>query len=213
MSTHLTQIRLNLADRQVQADLADHTSLHRTVMSLLPDELGEHPRAAARCLHRVEDGRSGTVILLQSDPAPNLDALPDGYALDARTTSLDTLLGTLRTGTPVRYRILANPAKRVGGRQDPMRGKVVGLHGTAAEDWWHRRAHAAGLTVESVTAAPKPRHRATRRTGGPARHDAVQFDGTATIHDPDAAVAAVTTGIGKGKAHGLGLLSLAPVLA
>ncbi|WP_443065169.1 type I-E CRISPR-associated protein Cas6/Cse3/CasE [Streptomyces sp. NBC_00536] len=45
------------------------------------------------------------------------------------------------------------------------------------------------------------------------RHSLVRYDGTATGTDPQALMAAVLSGIGRGKPYGAGLLTLVPAAA
>ncbi|MET8751353.1 type I-E CRISPR-associated protein Cas6/Cse3/CasE [Streptomyces sp. NPDC004667] len=76
--------------------------------------------------------------------------------------------------------------------------------------WWTRTATANGLRPELVIDTPLARINATT-TGKPTvTLRATAFEGIATITNPDATRVAVTNGIGKGQAYGLGLLSLAP---
>ncbi|MFB6504235.1 type I-E CRISPR-associated protein Cas6/Cse3/CasE [Streptomyces sp. NPDC002466] len=76
--------------------------------------------------------------------------------------------------------------------------------------WWTRTATTHGLRPELITDTPLPRIDATNGNTKPITLRATAFEGIATIIDPEAARAAVTNGIGKGQAYGLGLLSLAP---
>jgi CRISPR system Cascade subunit CasE len=50
-----------------------------------------------------------------------------------------------------------------------------------------------------------------RKTG--IRHAITRFDGIAMVTDPNALREAILTGVGRGKSHGCGLLSIAPLRA
>ncbi|MFG2116684.1 type I-E CRISPR-associated protein Cas6/Cse3/CasE [Streptomyces sp. NPDC048718] len=76
--------------------------------------------------------------------------------------------------------------------------------------WWTRTATTNGLRPELITDIPLPRINATTSNTKPITLRATAFEGIATITDPEATRAAVTNGIGKGQAYGLGLLSLTP---
>ena len=116
----------------------------------------------------------------------------------------------------VRYRLLANPTRAVARPRpadgSPVRGTRTAIPAADLPDWWDRRAHAAGLQPDPLATiySNHPTIRASRPSGRQALHAAARIDGTATITDPDQLRAAVRNGIGPGKAHGLGLLSLAP---
>ncbi|MFD9636826.1 type I-E CRISPR-associated protein Cas6/Cse3/CasE [Streptomyces violascens] len=207
----LTRILLNPAHPTVRRDLADYPSLHHTLMSLFPDDLGPHPRAAAGVLHRIEPGHRHPVLLMQSLLPPDLHRLPRRYGTAAQRP-LDPVLTALVPGRTVRYRITANPSRRSPGRtQDPPArcGRLHALHGDAALAWWARRAQAAGLDLVTTTSRPRPFCRSDRTQPGPHKH-LVQFDGLARVSDPEALTRALLEGIGRAKTYGGGLLSLAP---
>lgn len=199
----LTRILLNRNTPAVRRDLADSTELHKTVMRLLPDHLGDQPRQQGGLLFRLEPHTRRPALLVQTLHQPRLDQLPANYGT-AQTRDLTRMFHTLTPGSRVRYRITANPSRR-----DPKRRNVIPLHGDAALSWWHRRATQAGLDIHHVEAERRRFQAHTWQAGHP-YHALTQFDGTATITDPAALTRALLTGIGKGKAYGAGLLSLAP---
>ncbi|MFE5331275.1 type I-E CRISPR-associated protein Cas6/Cse3/CasE [Embleya sp. NPDC056575] len=83
-----------------------------------------------------------------------------------------------------------------------------------ADDWWHRRAGLAGLKLHTHLSHPLDAAVGRSGKGGATqkvRHHRVRFEGTAEIVDPDALRAAVVGGVGKGRAYGCGLLTIAPL--
>ncbi|MGW7261694.1 type I-E CRISPR-associated protein Cas6/Cse3/CasE [Streptomyces sp. NPDC054834] len=66
----LTQLRLNTRNRAALTDLGDANAMHRTLMRLLPDDLGETPRAQSRLLYRVEETDTGITVLVQTGTRP-----------------------------------------------------------------------------------------------------------------------------------------------
>ncbi|MFF3544741.1 type I-E CRISPR-associated protein Cas6/Cse3/CasE [Streptomyces platensis] len=221
----LTHIHLNQTSTRVRKDLGDATRLHRTVMLLAPDHLGDHPRQEAGLLFRLEHATLHTppTLLVQTHQPPNLNRLPTNYGT-AQSRDLTPMLHHLTPGRRVRYRITANAstARRVLANHQPAPGKhqrkITALHGDDALAWWHRRATSAGLTLTSADHIPVPAattpskdpntHTDKRRQG--LLHALTRFDGLATITNPDQLRHALLTGIGRGKPYGAGLLSLAP---
>ena len=202
MST-LTLLTLNPASRRCRHDMADPHAMHRTLMALYPHT----PEAAARhhlgVLWRAEPGDPPT-LLLQSHTAPDVGALPDGYAT-AQIRDLSAHLRALAAGQIVRYRLTANPARtlRAGGTNHQ---KTV----PAAEigDWWQRRAQSIGLNpVDTPTAIAQPT-RPINRGGHLIPIRATRIDGAAEIGDADALRAAIRGGVGRAKAWGCGLLTV-----
>lgn len=211
MSVWLTRIVLDTRHRAVRADLRDAVKLHKRVMTLIPDGLGDQARAQAGVLFRLEEGRNGSFILVQTRQQPDPSRLPDGYGTTA-VKALDPLIERLRPGMPVHYRIAANPSKRLAKADERHKAKqVIALSGTAAEEWWARKAAEHGLTLSSLLATPVPAARGQSNEGNLVRHVITRFDGLAVITGPERVRTAMCEGIGRGKSYGCGLLSLAPV--
>ncbi|MET7574937.1 type I-E CRISPR-associated protein Cas6/Cse3/CasE [Streptomyces sp. NPDC005492] len=222
----LIRIRLNLRSADVRRDLAHPDRLHKTVMSLAPDNLGEHPRQQAGLLFRLEDAAGPTppTLLVQAHQTPDLTRLPRSYGT-AETRDLTAMFHALTPGRRVRYRITASPLVR---RKVPGTGRAFAtkdrhreqpLTGTDAIAWWQNKAAQAGLGLHSTDITPQPRsRRPTIRRPEPGsdkqpdvfRHPLTRFDGLATVTDPDLLRQALLAGIGRGKPYGAGLLSLAP---
>ncbi|MFF1932886.1 type I-E CRISPR-associated protein Cas6/Cse3/CasE [Streptomyces sp. NPDC058228] len=210
----LTRIRLNHRSTTVRRDLADATQLHKTVMRLAPDHLGDSPRQKAGLLFRLEPATDHTppTLLIQSHQMPDLTRLPDTYGI-AETLDLAPMFHALTPGRHVRYRITANASASRLAPQDrhpgsKKRGTVTPLHGEQALTWWQRRATAAGLTVTTTDATPVRFPRRSKEPGP--LHALTRFDGTATVSNPEQLRHALLHGIGRGKPYGAGLLSLAP---
>jgi CRISPR system Cascade subunit CasE len=213
MSTWLTQITPDYRNGQARNDAGDAVLMHQRIMQLVPDALGEQARLHAGVLYRVEETPRGTRILVQTQLKPDPCRLPAGYGA-AQVRELDPLLRWLRLGALVRYRLAANTCLRKSHDK-----KVVPLRGAAAENWWIARASAAGLELHSlISKSPGDAvGRAERKNGTTprkrVRHTLTQFDGIAAVADPAALTSAIITGIGRGKSHGCGLLSIAPLEA
>ncbi|WP_158581718.1 type I-E CRISPR-associated protein Cas6/Cse3/CasE [Actinomadura spongiicola] len=207
MTIWLTQISLDLRHQAARRDIGDAAHAHRRVMSLVPDGLGAEARREAGVLYRLEQSRTETRFLVQTTRRPTDDKLPAGYGTVA-VTSLDPLLKLLDTGLVVRYRLVANPTKR-HGRTSPHQGKLAALTGTAADQWWSDRATRAGLALRTATTTSLP-DLVGRKDDRPILHAARRFDGIAIVTAPDALRTAILEGIGRGKSHGCGMLSIVP---
>ncbi|MEU0982998.1 type I-E CRISPR-associated protein Cas6/Cse3/CasE [Streptomyces griseus] len=206
----IARIRLNPHSRDVQRDLRDATEMHRTVMRMVPDSLGESPRSQAGLLYRLDETDTTSTLLVQANRL-NPARLPAGYG-QADIKSLTPMFTALRKGLAVRYRIVLNPAKRerLPIEAKGKRGRIVPLSGADADQWWLRRAAESGLHVHVLTPTNMPPIRPRRQDTDGMRHSLIRYDGTATVTDPDTLHEAVLAGIGRGKPYGAGLLSLAP---
>lgn len=126
-------------------------------------------------------------------------------------------LERLTAGTRFRYRLRANPCvtrdhKRLGlmQREDQ-------------EQWLVRQGRRCGFQVPahswSKGANPRPdvsitqerMLRGRQRSGNGIRVWSVMYDGSLEVTEPVLFITALRTGIGHGKAMGLGLLSIAPI--
>ncbi|ANH93157.1 type I-E CRISPR-associated protein Cas6/Cse3/CasE [Streptomyces sp. SAT1] len=224
----LTRLVLNPAHRQVHRDLGNTALLHRRVMSLLPDGLGDSPRATAGVLFRLDTAHVGPpVLLVQTRVAVDTVRLPNGYA-ETQTRDMTPMLTALRSGLPVRYRFLGNAVRRCGRTSTAGSWKqAIPLSGEDAARWWADRASASGLALRSLlpstsdpmTAYHAPASRRGGRGAGTSpRQDkdirvpyaATLYEGVAVVRDPVKLRVALLAGIGRGKSYGCGLLSLAP---
>ncbi|MEU3529793.1 type I-E CRISPR-associated protein Cas6/Cse3/CasE [Streptomyces sp. NPDC038707] len=206
----IARIRLNPHSRDVQRDLRDATEMHRTVMRMAPDDLGNSPRHQAGLLYRLDETDTSSALLVQA-ASLNPSRLPTGYG-HAEVKSLAPMFTALCKGLGVRYRIVLNPTKRerLSLEEKGKRGRIVALSGADADQWWLRRAAEAGLDIHVLTPTSIEPSRPRNREAHPMRHSLLRYDGTATVTDPDALRDAILHGIGRGKPYGAGLLTLAP---
>jgi CRISPR system Cascade subunit CasE len=204
MTTWLTQITPDYRNPLARRDLRDVVDMHKRVMMLVPDGLGDQARRQAGVLYRIDESQHATRILIQTQMQPQLTRLPAGYA-QVQTRELDPLLKWLATGALVRYRITANTCKRKSHST-----QVVALRGIAADEWWTEHAARNGLMLQSLLPHPLDDAVGGDRSSG-VRHAMTRFDGIASVTDPDALRQAILAGVGRGKSHGCGLLSVAPV--
>lgn len=234
---YLSRLILNPRNREVQKDLANCHRLHQRIMTGFPTVASASPRAELGVLYRPEtDARSGIVsVLVQSLRVPDWSLLRQGegnqpYLLplpgleNPAVKLISPAIASLRVHDQLRFRLRANPTKRLTTRrpeprEDPLLGKRVAL--LKEEDqraWLHRHAERAGFAVLDVQVRPDRAFGATQTGAQPLAaggrrlaFGAVVFDGRLQITDPDAFRQALCHGIGSGKAYGFGLLSLAPV--
>lgn len=216
---YLSRLVLNPRSSDVRRDLADCHEMHRTLMSAWPDvEDGCAVRRSLGVLYRVEPPRPGRgpVVLVQSASAPDWSRkVSSNYVTTAETKALPEAYPQASLGRRLRFRLLGNPTRSVATEDRP-RGQRVEL--VREEDklaWLTRQGHAHGFTiplehgVPAVTIGPTEKVQG-RRTGEPAvTIGASLFEGVLEVRDAEKFRAAVVGGIGRAKAYGCGLLSIA----
>jgi CRISPR system Cascade subunit CasE len=228
----LSRLLLNPRSRAVRRDVADCEELHRTVLSGFPQTLGDvKAREEFGVLHRVDTERNRISLLVQSRIEPSWTSLPAEYLMavghNPACKRVDQMYAGLAVGTQLRFRLRANPTKRLqvtrpGSRLTP--GKRVDIR---AEDeqlnWLTRKGEHGGFLVCHARAHPGisdlrivPGHAEGDLRGGPGPHrsrltfGSVVFDGLLRVTDGEAFLQTLEQGIGSGKAYGFGLLSIAP---
>jgi CRISPR system Cascade subunit CasE len=226
----LSRLVLNLRSRDVARDLADCQQLHRTLLNAFP-RTAATPRHEFALLFRVEypPGRD-PFVLVQSREAPNFTHVADGYlGRPVESKDLSEVFASLRAGMKLRFRLRANPTRKIDTRSaaDGTRrnGRRVDLRSHQDRlGWLFRKAPDAGFKLVSVKCSPDvmnvrlvPQVRLIgfrAGAGGVRRRltfGSVLFEGTLEVLVPEKFRAALETGIGTAKAYGFGLLSIGPV--
>jgi CRISPR system Cascade subunit CasE len=225
----LSKLVLNARDRQARYDLARPYEMHRTLMNGYPYARVEH-----RCdlLFRVETSRFGPPsVLVQTRDAPDWSGLPAGYLLGTAEWKPFDL--AVAAGQRLRFRLRANPTKKVGSSSKEERlaghkknGRRVARLGEGEQvAWLLRKGEGGGFRVPAGWLEPaggrkRPSYQLDvveegcvpcgkeGHTGG--QFHAVRFEGVLEVTDPVRLRVTVEEGIGSAKSFGFGLLSLAP---
>ena len=231
---YLSRLVINPRNPKARRDLGDVHQMHRTIMSAFPQvEEPEEARAHLAVLYRLDtDQRSGrTTLLVQSgEEPPDWNGLPPGYLFDLggewvnpATKSMSDALAALREGQVLRFRVRANPTKKIDTKSGPggqrRNGRRVDLRTEAQQiEWLSRRSGPSGFRF--VLVGPDSNVPAVqvgaieklhgRQEVGRVTLAGVLFEGLLEVTNPDNLRLAIREGIGPGKAFGCGLLSLAP---
>jgi CRISPR system Cascade subunit CasE len=233
---YLSRLLLNERSYSVRRDLGDCYSMHRTVMSAFPDVAGAEADARSRLgvLYRLETDRSAgnPRLYVQSLVEPDWTGLPAEYLSpgpeNPATRSLDEAYARLKVGTRLAFTLTANPAKKVGtttkaerlaGKKDNgRRTPIVGVENQIA--WLKAKAESAGFEVVEGGEGPNlpevivTREASVRGRGSGGQEEsialnAVVFQGMLRVTDAERFQGALRSGIGAGKAYGMGLLTIA----
>lgn len=225
---YLSQVALNpRATGRAQTDLYALHQLVYAAFGSAGDEVG-------RVLFRLEAGESRNEnaprLLVQSEREPEWGRLA-GQVMSARGPK--PWEPRFEAGQVLRFRLRASPTKRISlPRGHPQAGhQRIGLLTRVEQAAWLARQGARcgfGLcdtpdwfdafdgaepraAVQIVSLGHLKGGKRNQTTGATTTltHLAVDFEGLLRVTDPSALAAAVTGGIGPGKAFGLGLLSLA----
>lgn len=221
----LHRLHLDPRCREARRDLSDPYQLHATLCRAFCPPETRCP--AGEILWRLEpetDYRGHPRILVQSRSEPNWDRIGVRGWVASVDPPIDLThrlkLGSLNTGQRFRYRLRANPCVTRAGKRLGL------LRQDDQEAWIERKGQLHGFSVP-VLVSPELLESQKRRVDVRVsqeqmlrgkQHDAngirvfsVLYDGVLTVVDPTSFRQALQSGIGHGKALGLGLLSVASV--
>jgi CRISPR system Cascade subunit CasE len=215
-SLYLSLLTLDpVASRVARAWLSDVHAMHRMVMSGFPTSVDPAARRALGVLFRTDTTDRLTRVLVQSTAEPNWSMLdPDSLAAPVRTRDAEALL-CLPSGARLRFRLVANPTRAI---RPPGRDSRHAQHVPLRRDegpnsrlgWLLRKGEHGGFTVhlESVVAADRPLMRGRRDGNARLTIEPCRFEGILEITDAECFRVSITSGIGRAKAYGCGLLSV-----
>jgi CRISPR system Cascade subunit CasE len=199
----LTLVPLNHPNLSKIPTWSNRKAVHQAVMSFFPDNLAGDPkarRATAGVLHRHDTPANGPArLLIQHTTAMRADILD---APGLQHANLESLLTNIHAGDHVRFRVVLNAVRS----QTKTKKRIPVTEEEDLVAWGLQRLATAGL--EQIVLSDQPTT-ALSTTGGAALWSA-QYDGQALVTNQVATEHAVRNGIGRAKAYGCGLLSLAP---
>lgn len=199
----LSEIHIDPRTRSGREALADVAAMHRSVMSGFDGDLGDSARQSAAVLFRVETDDARQRVLVQSNAPLDPARLPDGFVW----TGHRDLAMPWKAGDRIRYRITINTAKKV--RLDDGKRRMEAVVGDDVIGWWLPRLERAGVrsTGEPLV---QPASATGRKAGGTRlTFCGHRIDGTGIVEDADRLRGSLAAGIGRGRAYGFGLLSVA----
>lgn len=176
-------------------DWTDQHEVHRAVMSLYSRQLDgptDMRRASAAILYRLEPTFSR--VLLQSTTAPS------AIGEDIRAAPLQPLVDQITPGRRIRIRVDVN-AVRIQSQTK----RRVPVARDAVPGWFRERVAAAFSLDDRIDVDTQ-----LRRTGRVPLHTAL-ISTQGAVNQRDAAIHLMTHGLGRARAYGCGLISIALV--
>lgn len=208
---YLSCFTLDVADASVRQCLRDAHDMHRSIMSGFPFVQEEEARLKAQALYRLEgDGPSKLYVL--SACRPDWSRLKPGFRpMAGSPKNLEAMTSALTAGSRLRFDLLAIPAKKTG--MEGRNSKRVFL-GDVEErvQWLKRKAEQSGFELVWCREEGQRRSVVAARAGTQsAVHTGMRFCGELIVTDDARFREAFQSGIGAGKAYGMGMLMLFPV--
>lgn len=209
---YLSRVELDVTRRATMRALAAPQKLHGAVESAFPGE-------RRRRLWRLDHWNGKLYLLLLSEDLPNLLEISDQFGPVNRQGSTEIreynqLLERIVPGSVWQFRLTANPTKSCAGEAGAEhRGKVL-AHCTVEyqEKWLLDRAEKHGFRLEpdgfTVTASRWLHFAKGGMQNRTVSLLSVTYEGVLQVTEPDLFRTLLTSGIGRGKAYGLGLMTV-----
>ncbi|MGK4584407.1 type I-E CRISPR-associated protein Cas6/Cse3/CasE [Kitasatospora sp. HPMI-4] len=231
----LTRFRLNTARTGTRRLLSSPQRLHAAVMSSFAEPPGQ-PDGGPRILWRVDHNSPAEVLLyLVSPQRPDLTHLVEQAGWPAtggwQTFDYAPFLNGLTAGSTWSFRLTANPVHSIRRKEGEPTKRTAHLTHRHQAQWLLGRQEKGGFSIIEKTPDRQllpqgDEHELivrdqrgldftkTEQPGGPGRRVTLvtaTYDGRLRVTDPDAFRRTLTAGLGKAKAYGCGLMTLAPV--
>ena len=204
---YLSRVELDPTRRSTMAALAAPQKLHGAVESAFTGE-------RRRRLWRLDQLGEKLYLLLLSEERPDLTALCAQFGTGAppETRPYDPLLERVTAGSCWQFRLTANPTRSKKDSADhTARGTLKPCYlEVEQEEWLWAQAAKHGFAVsEGAFAVTRKQTYQFKKNGTrPVTLLAVTYEGVLQVTDPEAFKALLCEGVGRGKAYGLGLMTI-----
>ncbi len=207
---YLSQLVLNTSNRQARKDLSSHYEIHASLCRGFVKEDEVPPRF----LWRLEEPKIGqsNVLLVQSEVKPDwykLDQRFEGYFRNTQVKILP--LEQLQIDQILRFRLKANPTVTKKDSNNLTNRKRYGLKEVKEQlEWLSRQGQKKGFTVlDAIISRSELLKIYKHNKSSPITLQAALYDGHIRVTNLKLFKEAISKGIGKAKALGFGLLSIA----
>ncbi|WP_225844913.1 type I-E CRISPR-associated protein Cas6/Cse3/CasE [Streptomyces sp. HPF1205] len=229
----LTRFRINTARREGRELLGSPHRMHAAVAMSFPD-LPSRDGDGPRVLWRVDRNSSAEVLLFLVSPGrPDLTHLveqagwPASQTAGWQTYDYSPFLGRLTEGSTWAFRLTANPVHAIRRKEGEPTKRTAHITPRHQAAWLLAKQESAGFAVVETPADKRvlqhgDEHQLVVRDQRALRFakaseqrtvtlTTVTYDGLLRVTDPAALRRTLTQGLGKAKAYGCGLMTLAPV--
>ena len=204
---YLSRVELDLARSSTMKALAAPQKFHGAVE-------GSFAWERRRRLWRLDTLGGKLYLLVLSEEKPELSAVVEqfGTGAAAEVRNYDPLLQRIQPGSCWQFRLTANPTKSC---KDPKalaeRGTVMAHCTTQFQKQWlmdRAQAHGFALEEDGFTVTRVQWQHFAKHGTRPVTLLAVTYEGVLQVTDPEQFRQLLCQGLGRGKAYGLGLMTV-----
>ena len=208
---YLSRIQLSLTERSTMKALADLKYFHEALESCFP---GDRPRT----IWRIDQLKENLYILVLSEERTDLSPFCKMFSPSEdswQTKDYEPLLERVKKGSVWRFRLSANPTYYAKAK-DPItvRGKVHAHKTTEHQrEWLIKQSLKNGfqLAADGFEITENKWLQFRKSSGNVVTILSVTYEGLLIVTDADLFRKALVNGIGRGKAYGMGLLTVMSV--
>lgn len=194
---YLMRIDLSYSDPRVRRALADCQRMHRFVTSLFDTQ-----RQESDILYRLRPMGSQVRLYIYANRP-----LKEGVAVESVSKDVSSWLQSMEAGQIKGFDLLVSPSKKVPGAGRNSQRRVLRTF-QERKAWLERKAEQNGFRILAADEQEQTHIAGNREESGKMVLDAYHYQGTLKITDAERFRAALSGGIGPGKAYGLGMLLL-----
>lgn len=203
---YLSRVLLNLSKRKTQMAFVSPNKFHGAVEEAFPEK-------EKRTLWRVDTLRGKHYLLILSVSKPDLSGIVEqfGYpGVGGETREYDGLLDRIKKGSVWRFRLAANPVHSLGTERG--RGKVAAHVSEKYQmEWLMKQSEKKGFCILPESLCVRESNwKIFNKKNSPQKVRLLQvvFEGVLQVEDVEIFKDTLVNGIGRGKAYGMGLLTI-----
>ena len=211
---YLSRIELNRYRNETRKALSSPQIMHASIMAAFPCLKQE---GDGRVLWRLDSLGPSTYVLVQSPSKPDFSHMVDQFGWPSSEQKWDTLayngfLNKIENDQEWRFRLTANPTRKITENGK----KMVAAHVTADQQkkWLLDRCESHGFTIPEYDNDPafdivSRKLVDFKRDGKTVSIQFTSFEGILKVDNADLLRQSMLNGIGRAKAYGCGMLTVA----
>lgn len=207
----LTRIELNTKKRATMMALANPNKFHGALENAKEDH-------EERILWRIDSLNSKDYLMILSPSSLKTSGLIEqfGYAeKPAQSVLYDKLLNRISTNSRWRFRFVANPTFSEKPKNENKRGKIHSHVSAKYQlEWLEKQGKKHGFIIDDEHTNVMQSRWITFKKNGVGQKVLVKqvvFEGILTVNDLELFKQALQNGIGRGKAYGMGMLTIVSI--
>lgn len=200
----LSRIPLDISNRNTLKALSSPSKFHGALESCFPGK-------RERNLWRLDSFNGQLYFLALTETLPDFSGFCQQFAKEGSSweiKSYDSFLKNIRNGDVFHFRLTANPTKKIShGR------RVAHITEEHQKNWLIQKTVSCGfsLSPESFNTVQNQWYHFTKCNQRPVSLLAVTYEGILKVTDAEQFRSAMISGIGHGKAYGMGLLTVVKI--